>query len=66
MNDAIVTLSNMQAVLELHNANSLQRVVDSDEQYGGDVCLLIGRKLAGAMESDGNVVLVRWLWLWLK
>ena len=66
MNDAIVTSSNMQAVLELHDANSLQRNVDCDEQYSVDVCLLMGRKLVGAMESNGNVVLVRRLWLWLE
>jgi hypothetical protein len=39
MNDAIVTTSNTQAMLELHDANSSQRNVDCDEQYSVDVLL---------------------------
>jgi hypothetical protein len=57
MNDAIVTSSNTQALLELHDANSLQRNVDCDERYSVDVCLLMGRNLSGQWRA-----MVTWFW----
>jgi hypothetical protein len=46
--------------------NSWQHNVNSDEQCCGDVCPFMGSKLVGVMESNGRVVLVRRLWLWVE